>query len=178
VNWVDLILFGLLGLFGLRGFFRGFFREFFSLAGLAAGFMVAVAYDQQLAGLVSPYWQVSPLLLKGVSFVIIFFVVYFLLSLAGWLLHRSEKLLFLATLNRTGGVALGLGKGAAVIAVAVFALDSTSLLSRTAREDVTRSYLVEPLSRLGRGLVQLGKDKLFAGTAGQTRLSSARSVRL
>ena len=90
VNWVDLILLGVFALFGLRGFFRGFFREFFSLAGLFAGFMIAVAYDQEIAAFISRYWKMSPLLLKGVSFVAVFFVVYFLLNLAGWLLHRSE----------------------------------------------------------------------------------------
>jgi len=165
VNWIDLILLVVFALFGLRGFFRGFFREFFSLAGLVAGFMVAVAYDQEVAALVSKYRPVSisPLLLKGISFVAIFFVVYFLLSLAGWLLHRSEKLLFLTALNRTGGIALGLGKGAAVIALAIFTLHSTSLLPPPARDDLARSYLVEPLSRLGHGLIHFGKERIFAG---------------
>jgi membrane protein required for colicin V production len=178
VNWVDLILLGVFALFGLRGFFRGFFREFFSLAGLAAGFMIAVAYDQDLAALVSKHWRASPLLLKGVSFVTLFFIVYFLLNLTGWLLHRSEKLLFLQTLNRTGGIALGLGKGAVVIAVAIFTLHSTSLLSRPARDDLTKSYLVAPLSRIGRDLVHYGKEKLFAGDAWQPTSSSSRVARL
>jgi membrane protein required for colicin V production len=177
VNWVDLTLFGVLALFGLRGFFRGFFREFFSLAGLAAGFTIAVAYDQNLAAFVSKHWQTSPLLLKGVSFVVIFFVGYFLLSLAGWLLHRSEKLLFLTALNRTGGVALGIGKGAVVIALAIFALHSTALLPSPARDDFTGSYLVEPLSRIGQGLVHFGKEKIFAGEAPQP-VSSSEAARL
>ena len=172
VNWVDLILLGVFALFGLRGFFRGFFREFFSLAGLVAGFMAAAAYDQEVAAFVSNYWLTSPLLLTGISFVAIFFVVYFVFNLAGWLLHRSEKLLFLTALNRTGGVALGLGKGAVIIAVAMFVLNSTSLLPRPGRENLTRSYLVEPLSRMGRDLVHFGKEKIFAGEALPTSSSS------
>jgi membrane protein required for colicin V production len=172
VNWVDLILLGAFALFGLRGFFRGFFREFFSLAGLVGGFMVAVAYDQEFAAFVSKHWRTSLLLLKGVSFVTIFFVVYFLLNLAGWLLHRSEKLLFLTALNRTGGIALGLGKGAAVIALAIFVLHSTSLLPQPTRDDLTSSYLVGPLSRIGEGLVHFGKEKIFAGEAVPPTFSS------
>lgn len=172
MNWVDLILLGLVALFGLRGFFRGFFREFFSLAGLVAGFMVAVAYDQDLAALLSQHWRMSPLLLKGISFVTVFFVVYFLLNLAGWLLHRSEKLLFLTALNRTGGIALGLGKGIAVIALTIFILNSTSLLPPPSRDDFASSYLVEPLSRLGQGLVHFGKEKVFTGEAARSTSSS------
>ena len=163
MNWVDLILLGVFALFGLRGFFRGFFREFFSLAGLFAGFMVAVAYDQEIAALISKYWQLSPLLLKGISFVAVFFVVYFLLNLAGWLLHRSEKLLFLKTLNRTGGVALGMGKGAALTATAVFFLSSTALLPAPTRANVESCYLARPLAKLGQGLVLFGKKKVFSG---------------
>lgn len=163
MNWVDLILFCVLALFGLRGFFRGFFRELLSLVGLVAGFMIAVAYDQEIATLIAKHWRTSPLLLKGLSFVAIFFVVYFLLNLAGWLLHRSEKLLFLKTLNRTGGIALGAGKGAALAAMAIFLLSSTSLLPRPTRDNVESSYLARPLTRLGQSLVHFGKEKVFAG---------------
>jgi membrane protein required for colicin V production len=177
VNWVDLTLFGVVALFGLRGFFRGFFREFFSLAGLAAGFMLAVAYDQDLAAFAAKHWQMSSLLLKGVSFVVIFFVGYFLFNLAGWLLHRSEKLLFLTALNRTGGFALGIGKGAVVAALAIFALHSTALLPPPARDDLSGSYLVEPLSRIGQGLVHYGKEKIFAGEAANP-VSSPDAARL
>jgi membrane protein required for colicin V production len=165
VNWVDLILLCVFALFGLRGFFRGFFREFFSLVGLVAGFMIAVAYDQEIASLVSKHWQMSPLLLKGVSFVAVFFAVYFLLNLAGWLLHRSEKLLFLKTLNRTGGIALGMGKGAALVAIGVFFVSSTALLPQPTRENVESSYLARPLTQLGRGLIHFGKEKVFSGEA-------------
>ena len=163
VNWVDLILLCVFALFGLRGFFRGFFRELLSLVGLVAGFMVAVAYDQEIATLVSKHWRMSPLLLKGLSFVGIFFVVYFLLNLAGWLLHRSEKLLFLKTLNRTGGIALGAGKGAALAAMAIFLLNSTSLLPQPTRHNVDGSYLARPLARLGQSLIHFGKEKVFPG---------------
>lgn len=165
VNWVDLILLCVFALSGLRGLFRGFFRELFSIVGLVAGFMVAVAYDENLSALLGTHWRTSPLLIKGVSFIILFFVVYFLFNLAGWLLHRSEKLLFLKTLNRTGGVALGIGKGAALAALAVFFLSSSALLPQGARETVESSYFAPPLTKLGQGLVHFGREKFFAGRA-------------
>jgi membrane protein required for colicin V production len=161
VNWVDLILLSVLALFGLRGFFRGFFREVLSLIALVAGFAAAVAYDQQIATFVSKHWQMSPLLLKGMSFMAIFFVVYFLLNLAGWLLHRSENLLFLRTLNRTGGIAVGLSKGAAFVAIGIFLLGSTSLIPQPTRDNVESSYLAPPLTKLGQSLIHFGKEKVF-----------------
>ncbi|HMJ49513.1 MAG TPA: CvpA family protein [Burkholderiales bacterium] len=161
MNWVDLIVIAVLSLFGLRGFFRGLFREVLSLAGLIAGFMLAVAYDQQVASYIAAYWKVSPLVLKGAAFVTIFFLVYFSLSLVGWLLHRSEKLLFLQTLNRSGGVAVGVGKGVALTALVVFLLSSTAWLPQPAREKLERSYFNAPLSEIAQGLVRIGKEKLF-----------------
>ena len=161
VNWADLIVIAILALFGLRGFFRGLFREVFSLGGLLCGFMLAVAYDRQVADLAATYWKFSPLVLKGGAFIAIFFVVYFLFSLAGWLLHRSEKLLFLQTVNRTGGVAIGMGKGAALTAVAIFFLSSAAWLPDPARVNIAGSYLLSPLSQLGEGLIRIGKEKMF-----------------
>ncbi len=162
MNWVDLIVIAILALFGLRGFFRGLFREVFSLAGLVCGFMFAVAYQRQLADLAAGYWQLSPLVLKGGAFITIFFVVYFLFSLAGWLLHRSEKLLFLQTVNRTGGIAIGMGKGAALTALAIFFLRSAAWLPEPARENIAGSYFISPLSQLGEGLVRVGKERIFS----------------
>lgn len=161
MNWVDLIVIAVLALFGLRGFFRGLFREVLSLAGLIAGFMLAVAYDQRVASYIAVYWKVSPLILKAGAFVTIFFLVYFLLSLVGWLLHRSEKLLFLQTLNRSGGVAVGVGKGVALTALVLFLLSSAAWLPQPARENLDRSYFITPLSELAQSLVRLGKEKLF-----------------
>jgi membrane protein required for colicin V production len=174
VNWVDLIVLAVLALFGLRGFFRGLFREVLSLAGLVAGFMLAVAYDQDVAVYAARYWTVSPIVLKGSAFVGIFFLVYFVFSVVGWLLHRSEKLLFLQTLNRSGGIAIGVGKGTAVAALAIFLLTSAAWLPQSARDNLDGSYLSAPLSQLAEHLVRLGKEKIFSNpSAGELSFSNA-----
>jgi membrane protein required for colicin V production len=161
VNWVDLILLAVLGLFGLRGFFRGLFRESLSVAGLVVGFMLAVKFGEPMAAYATQYWKLSPLVLKGIAFVVIFFLVYFCFNLVGWLLHRSEKMLFLKTLNRVGGVAIGVGKGAVLTALLIFFVSSSSLLSRPTRDSLNSAYLVSPLSQLAESLIRVGKEKVF-----------------
>jgi membrane protein required for colicin V production len=163
VNWIDLILVCMLALFGLRGFFRGLFREVFSLLGLIAGFMMAVAFLPSAASYAGAFWKVPPLFLKGSVFVVIFFLVYFVFSLMGWLLHRSESLLFLKTVNRAGGIAVGLGKGAAIIALIVFFLSEAAWLPKAGQENFHASYLVSPLSRFAESLIRLGKQKVLLG---------------
>ena len=139
-------------LFGLRGYFRGLFREVFSLLGLVAGFVGAARYAEPLADLVATHWNATPIILKGVAFMICFFVIYVLFNVIGWLLHRSAKILFLQTVNRLGGVLLGVGKGAALTALVVFTLTSTTLVPPSARE-----RLAKRRSLLSRNLVKLGR---------------------
>jgi uncharacterized membrane protein required for colicin V production len=161
VNWIDLSLLSILVLFGVRGYFKGLFREVFALCGLVLGFTVAVRYNGVLAAAAGTYWNVSPLILKGVAFIGVFFIVYFLLNLVGWLLHRSEKVLFLQAFNRVGGVAIGISKGACVMALIVWFVSSASWMPHSTRDQMGAAYLILPLARLGDGILRVGKDKLF-----------------
>lgn len=174
MNWIDLTLLVVFLLFGLRGYFRGLFREIFSLAGLAAGFLGAARYAEAVAALAPTNWDVAPIILKGGSFVLCFFVIYVSFNLAGWLLHRSAKILFLQTVNRFGGVVFGVGKGAALTALLVFALTSTTLMPPTAREKLDDAYLVSPLARFAETLIHFGRANLLVEKAFGAR-AAARS---
>jgi membrane protein required for colicin V production len=170
VNWIDLSLILVLLLFGVRGYFKGLFREVLSLSGLVLGFMVAVRYNEAVAAVGETYWDVSPLILKGAAFIGVFFIVYFLLNLVGWLLHRSERALFFRTFNRVGGVAIGISKGAAVMALIVLFVSSASWIPPSTRNEMGGAYLVSPLARLGDGILRVGKEKLFPKAQDEAQL--------
>ena len=161
VNWIDVILACVLALFGLRGFFRGFFREIFSLLGLIAGFILATEWAQPAASYAAQWWNLPPLFLKGATFIAIFFVAYFACNLIGWLLHRSESLLFIKSLNRAGGLLVGLGKGAAILALVVFFSAGAGSVSKANTENSHGSYLLPPLSRFAEGIIRLGKQQFL-----------------
>ena len=160
MNWIDVILASVLALFGLRGFFRGFFREIFSLLGLIAGFILATKWAQPAATYASMWWSLPALFLEGGAFVAIFFVAYFTFNLVGWLLHRSQSLLFIKSLNRAGGLLVGLGKGAAILALVVFFLGHAGSFSAKP-ETPGASYLLPPLSRFAEGLIRIGKQQVL-----------------
>jgi membrane protein required for colicin V production len=160
MNWIDVTLLVVLLLFGLRGYFRGLFREVFSLIGLGAGFVGAARYAESVGAFVASYWNAPPILLKGLGFVICFFFIYASFNLIGWFLHRSAKALFLQTVNRFGGIILGLGKGVALAALAVFIVT---------REKLEQSYLVSPLASLADTLIRFGKAKIFIQESSQAR---------
>lgn len=157
MNIVDPILLGLLLVFALRGYFKGLFRETFSLLGLVVGFMIAVRYDEPVAALWAESWKSSYFLLRAVTFVSLFFLAYFGLNLVGWLLHRSASLLFLQGVNRVGGVVVGTGKGAALLALVLFFLTSSPFLPSKTAEQIHQSILAPVLSRFAQGLIQFGR---------------------
>lgn len=167
VNWIDVTLLSVLALFGLRGYFRGLFREISSFAGFLAGFTLAVRYDDALTSIIAHYWNSSPLLLKGVAFVIIFFAVYLLFNLSGWLLHHAAKPLLLQTVNRFGGMAVGIGKGAILSALMVSFVTSGSWLPASVRDKFDEAYLVSPLSHFADNLIRIGKSKLLPKVPGE-----------
>ena len=161
VNIVDAILLVLLSLFALRGYLKGFFREAFSLLGLFVGLMAAVRYEQSVAALWAESWKFSFIFLRAVTFMALFFLTYFSLNLIGWLLHRAASLPFLQGINRIGGIVVGTGKGAAILALAVFFLTSTPLVSGKTKESIGHSYLVPALNQLAQGLVEWSKAGLL-----------------
>ena len=176
VNTFDIIVLSFLFLFALRGFFKGFVREILSLAGLMVGFMIAARYNQALAMLSQEYWETSPFVLKGASFVAIFFAVYFCFNLLGWFFHHSERFLFLQTLNRAGGIVIGIGKGAAVMALIVYLMSSASWIPASASEKIKTSVLVPSLSRLAELIIRIGKERILTTEDNRVRLLSQTRV--
>jgi membrane protein required for colicin V production len=163
VNIADSILVILFSLFALRGYFKGLFRETFSLIGFAAGLMAAVRYDEPLAALWAAHWNPSHsvIVLRILAFVAIFFSVYIVSALSGWLLHRSAGLVFLQGVNRIGGVLLGAAKGVVLVACLVFVLLSSPWLPQSMRTSMDESRLASPLYHLARLLIAMGTSALF-----------------
>lgn len=160
MNWIDITLLVVLALFALRGFYRGVFREVFSVVGIGAGLLAALHYHEPVAIGLSEHWPGSPFIVKIASFVLVFFTVYFICSLAGWLLHRSESALFLKTFNRAGGVAVGLGKGLAMVGLTLYFVHSATWLPQPTRDTMAGAYLVKPLYQLATSLIHFSKEKL------------------
>ena len=69
--------------------------------------------------------------------------------------------MFLKTVNRVGGVAMGVGKGTAIVALLALFLSSASWLPGSTRDNLERALLIGPLSQLGGGILRMGKERLL-----------------
>jgi membrane protein required for colicin V production len=152
MNGVDLILAFLLAVYALRGYWRGFIRETFGLLALAAGIAAAFRFAADGAVLLQQYLTLPTSVQAGVAFVLILILVHAVVNLAGVLL---DHLAALGSINRLGGVALGAGKGATVLAFVLLFLHLFSISSSVDRH-IMSSRIGPPLVNAAANVVRFG----------------------
>ena len=113
MNLLDLGIIIILFLVGLRGYYRGLLQEISVVVGLIVGLIFAAHYYLRLARLISQ-WIHTPLYSQIISFLIILVLAYWLIRLAGNLLHRFLSFIYLGSLDRLFGGVFGVLKGAII----------------------------------------------------------------
>ncbi|MCK5459508.1 CvpA family protein [Candidatus Parcubacteria bacterium] len=126
----DVILFVILTIFTVWGFFFGFIQSFGSLAGLVLGVLAANKYYLILAGWLG-FIPVGETAIK----IIAFFAILILISkLTGFVFYFIDKFFhlisiipFLKTINRILGAILGLAEGFLIISVFLYIIHNYSI---------------------------------------------------
>src|ERR1700692_2590724 len=109
---------------------HGFFAEALSMAGLIVGYIIAAWQYQKLAGWLMSFLK-SELLAQIFGFLIIFFAVLTIFSLAGRVARKWMKVAGLSGFDRFLGALLGLvqdGFGVALVLMGLTAFEATSQL--------------------------------------------------
>ena len=105
----------------IRGIFRGLLKEIFSLVGVLGGFYAAYTYYMLAAKLLSR-WITNPVYLNLLSFMIIFCVVFIIISILGVIINYILKIAFLGWVDRICGAGFGALKGVLIVSVLLIAL--------------------------------------------------------
>lgn len=107
MNIIDLLLtiFLLLGL--VRGLFKGFFVELAGLLSLLGGVYAAIHFSDVTLEFLDVIFSWEETILSIVAFAVTFFVVAFLISLAGRFLTQMVRMMLLGIINRIFGGILG-----------------------------------------------------------------------
>jgi membrane protein required for colicin V production len=113
---------------------HGFFAEAFSMAGLVVGYVVAAWQYPRVAATFQSYLS-SELLAEIFGFLIIFFAILILFSIAGRIVRKLMKEVGLSFLDRFLGALLGVLKGALAVSVVLMGMTAftptSSLLERS-----------------------------------------------
>jgi membrane protein required for colicin V production len=121
MNFFDIIVIVILGYCFIRGIFRGLVKELSSIIGVFGGFYAAYTYYPDLAKPLSK-WIANTGYLNILSFLIIFCVVFMLISILGIIINYLLKIVFLGWLDRISGAMFGAMKGILIVSVLLIAL--------------------------------------------------------
>lgn len=120
----DVILIAILVCFIAAGFIYGLIKSVGSLVGLAAGIWIASRYFMPLADWLTPILRGNGPLAKILAFIIVYIIINRLIVLIFHLLDKAFSLLsfipFAKSLNRFGGVVLGIIEGVLTIGIIIY----------------------------------------------------------
>ncbi|MGA7220173.1 MAG: CvpA family protein [Candidatus Sulfotelmatobacter sp.] len=136
---------------------QGFFAEAFSVAGLIVGYLVAAWRYQRLAEWLMTFLKLE-WLAEILAFLIIFFAVLILFSIAGRIVRRLMKAAGLSGFDRFLGALLGLVKGALVVAVVLMGMTAFTPTSKFLEKSEMAPYFLVA----GRAAIWLAPSQLRA----------------
>lgn len=153
MNGFDLVILGVLAVFGVIGAWRGFVREIIGFLSWVVACAVAWWYAAPVAALFSSL-SGEPELREVLAFVSIFLVVFAVGLVAAWWLNRRLPAAgALRVSNTLLGAATGLARGVVIVMIAFMLGGLTSYPERPWWHDSTLSPYFDRLATLAAGYI-------------------------
>lgn len=152
MSLVDILIWAILLIFVLKGFWKGLVREVCTLLGLVAGGWAAFRYSSSLAEAIRPYLHLPQPVSAALSFLLIFFLVGLLFFLFGHLLTVIFKVMLLGGVNRIGGAVFGLLEGAFILCMALY-LGTTRPMPVKLKAALEHAPTARPFIQTGKEIV-------------------------
>lgn len=115
----DIIVLAIILILTIIGWWKGLVKQLFGLAGVIAGYILAVKYYQPCAKFLT---GIHPGTARIISFIAIFLACIIVAHLVGWAVGRLTTGPKMGFLNRVGGALLGFVKGCVVVCILVIVL--------------------------------------------------------
>lgn len=158
MNAIDVAIVVIVAIVAIRGFWRGFFREAFGLVGWLGGALAAALLAGVYAGDVGRALGLPPALGQPIAGLAIFAAVYLSCRIAGWVLFRLARAVFLAPLDRAAGFAFAAAKALCACA-AILMVFSVRRGVPAVSERIPQSTIGRPLVEYGWGLVEAARAR-------------------
>ena len=150
MNYLDIIMGGLILFGAVKGFFKGFIIEFASIVALIAGILGALLFASTVGDLLSTCFKFDTIPPTGIIFALIFIVIIISINLLAKLLTKVIKMAALGLVNRIVGSLLGGLKFAIVLSALLLLLDQFSFLFQYFDTTILEeSILYKPIKNLG-----------------------------
>lgn len=150
MNPFDMVIIVILGYCMIRGIFRGLIKEVFSAVGVLAGFYIAYEYHDTLSLMLSE-WITKTVYLHMISFVILFCLVFLMITVVGMLLRFIINMALLGVLDRIFGGVFGALK--AILIISLVYILMVTFLPPKGVSVVRGSKLAPQINTISRGIV-------------------------
>lgn len=132
MNWIDILIALLVTLPTFFGYRKGFLRKLLGIAGIIAGFILAIRFYEPVAGILSSVIKENPMFVKVLSFLLIIGVLY---GASIWLARFIANMNSGTTLiDKILGTIVGFLQGLLVASVLLFNLSLADIPSKQTRE--------------------------------------------
>lgn len=139
MNPLDIVIIIILGYGLIRGIFRGMVKEISSIVGVFAGFYAAYSYYPLVSEILED-WITNVPFLNILSFMLIFCIIFFLISILGVIIKYLMHVASLGWMDRLLGASLGFGKSVLIVSIILVVL--TAFLPKGA--PIIKTSLLSP----------------------------------
>ena len=144
MNFIDICILVVLGIFGVKGFIRGIVIEIFTLVGMVVAYVIAIREMSFFSNLLVTKFHLPDILASSIAFFILFIGIVFLFRWIAGALKLFARWTFIGWLDSLGGVLFGLFKGALIASLVILLISLLPLSSEIQRQQ-KESFLFQPI---------------------------------
>jgi len=148
MNLIDIIILSVLCFFAVKGLVRGLVNEASSLTGLLLGGWLAFRFYPLLAVPIKSVLHLPAHLSSFLAFVIILLISGISAHIIGNVITAALRLVMLGSLNRLGGLCIGVAEGALLLCM-VFSIASSGFMPEQVRNKIRTSEAANMLAHTG-----------------------------
>lgn len=148
MNLINIIILSVLCLFAVKGLIRGLVNEAASLTGLLAGGWLAYRFHPLLAAPIKNALHLPAHLASFLAFIIILLATGILAHIMGNIITAALRLVMLGSLNRLGGLFVGVTEGALLLCL-VFSIASSGFMPEKLKDKIKTSEAANMLAQTG-----------------------------
>jgi membrane protein required for colicin V production len=127
MNYIDIVILVVLGIFGIGGLRKGIITEAATLLGLGVGLYGAFHFSDFTAEKLVQWVEINPKYLNVIAFVVTFLVLAIVVNLLGRLVAKMVKAINLGFIDKLGGFIIGMAKGVLICSLLVMLLNALEI---------------------------------------------------
>jgi membrane protein required for colicin V production len=157
MNIIDIIIVSVLCFFAVKGMVRGLVNEASSLAGLLIGGWMAYRFHPLLAAPIKSALHLPAHLASFLAFIVILLVTGISAHILGNIITAALRLVMLGSLNRLGGLLIGVAEGALLLCM-VFSIAASGFMPEQIRNKIRSTESANLLAQTGDSFLSEWRD--------------------